>query len=182
MPRIHLVRHGQASATWEQALDPGLSDLGREQAEAVARDLAPLGPLALFASPLARAQETAAPLARLWSRTPVIEPRLAEIPKPRHEIADRGAWLRGIMEGTWEAAGEDLSAWRDIPIGALVGQREDCVIFSHFVPINVCVGHCLGRPEVVVFRPDYCSVTIFETDGTTLRLVEKGREADTVVR
>jgi broad specificity phosphatase PhoE len=63
MPRLYLVRHGRAAATFAEAADPGLDALGRSQAEAVAEKLAAIGPIALLSSPLARARETSEPLA-----------------------------------------------------------------------------------------------------------------------
>ena len=33
MTKIILVRHGEASASWEKSSDPGLSDLGVNQAD-----------------------------------------------------------------------------------------------------------------------------------------------------
>ena len=33
MTKLLIVRHGEASASWEESTDPGLSDLGIVQAE-----------------------------------------------------------------------------------------------------------------------------------------------------
>ena len=33
MTEIILVRHGEASASWQESTDPGLSELGERQAE-----------------------------------------------------------------------------------------------------------------------------------------------------
>ena len=63
---IYLVRHGEAAASWGQSPDPGLSELGHEQARNAAHALQPLlagAEPVLISSPLARALETAAPLA-----------------------------------------------------------------------------------------------------------------------
>jgi hypothetical protein len=35
--------------------------------------------------------------------------------------------------------------------------------------------------QVLAFRPDHCSITVLETDGGAVRLVEKGAEAVTGV-
>ena len=78
MTRIHLVRHGQAAAGFGAHKDPGLNDLGRQQAAAVAELLAPLGPLPVYSSPLARAFETARPLASIWNADVVLEPRVGQ--------------------------------------------------------------------------------------------------------
>ena len=38
-----------------------------------------------------------------------------------------------------------------------------------------------GVDEVLAFRPDHCSITVLESDGATLTLVEQGAEASTGV-
>jgi broad specificity phosphatase PhoE len=158
-------------------MDPGLDALGHSQAEAVARKLSPLGPLPILSSPLRRTRETAAPLARLWSREPVIENAVAEIPSPKGmTLEERVTWLRKLMGGSWRDASRDLAAWREDCIAAVAEISTDTVIFSHYVAINVIAGAATGDDRVVVFSPDNCSVTILETDGS-LRLIEKGQEA-----
>ncbi|MDL5154714.1 histidine phosphatase family protein [Actinomycetospora termitidis] len=63
--RLVLARHGQTPANVAKALDtvlpgPGLTDLGRQQAEALGKELAAdLAVTALYASQARRAQETA---------------------------------------------------------------------------------------------------------------------------
>jgi broad specificity phosphatase PhoE len=177
MPRIYLVRHGRAAAGFGESMDPGLDALGKTQAGEVATRLEPLGPLAIVSSPLARARETAAPLAKCWNRDPVIEPAVAEIPSPNVSLPERVIWLRQFMAGSWREATPSLAAWRERAISALLAQSEDAVIFSHYVAINVAAGSALGDGRVVVFSPDNCSVTIFEVESGKLRLVEKGQEA-----
>ena len=112
MAKIYMVRHGKAAAGFDGHADPGLDDLGRAQAEATAAMLADLGPLPIYSSPLARARETAVPLAERWSSEVIIEPRVAEIPSPTEDLAERAAWLRQAMAGSWSALDESLQAWR----------------------------------------------------------------------
>lgn len=182
MARLHLVRHGRAAAAWDADLDPGLDDVGREQAEAAARRLAPLGPLDLLASPMRRTRETAAPLERLWGRPARVEPAVSEVPSSSANLAERGLWLRGIMDGTWGAVDPERRAWRDSVVAALSALREDSVIFTHYIAINVAVGAATRDDRIVCFRPDHCSVTVLETENGALRLVRLGAEAETVVR
>jgi broad specificity phosphatase PhoE len=178
MAKIYMVRHGRAEAGFGESMDPGLDALGRSQAEEVAEKLASLGPLPILSSPLRRTRETAAPLGKLWNVEPVIEKAVAEIPSPWGMTLDaRVAWLRTLMAGSWRDASRDLAEWREDCVACVTEISRDTVIFSHYVAINVIVGAATGDHRVVVFSPDNCSVTVLETDGSTLRLIEKGNEA-----
>jgi broad specificity phosphatase PhoE len=178
MAKIYMVRHGKAEAGFGESMDPGLDETGRSQAEAVAEKLKPLGPLPILSSPLARTQQTSAPLARTWRGVVDIEPAVAEIPSPKGmTLEGRVAWLRKLMAGSWREASPELAAWREHCIATVTAIKQDTVIFSHYVAINVIAGAATGDDRVVVFSPDNCSVTVFETDGTKLRLIEKGGEA-----
>lgn len=177
MARLYLVRHGRAAAGFGESHDPGLDGVGQQQASAVAQELVSRGPLPIISSPLRRTRETAAPLATFWSVEPVIESAVAEIPSPTENLQARVAWLREFMAGSWRNATPSLAAWREDAINLLLTIREDTVIFSHYVAINVAAGAALGDDRVVVFSPDNCSVSVFENDGGALRLVEKGGEA-----
>jgi broad specificity phosphatase PhoE len=182
MPRIHLIRHGRAAAGFGEALDPGLDDLGRAQAEAVAGQWAGRPKIALASSPLRRTQETAAPLARAWSLSPRIEPRIAEIPSPGLPVERRAAWLAEVMEGRWTEQAVELRSWRSDVTRALFDMPTDTIAFTHFIAINAVVSAVLDDDRVIVFRPDYCSETILEHDGGRLRVVRLGVEAETKVR
>ena len=182
--RLVLVRHGQATAGWDADLDPGLSGRGVEQARAAATELATLEetPWVILTSPLRRAQETAAPLAAAWAVPAVVEPDIGEIPSPTAHLADRAAWLGGVMAGTWDDAGPDALAWRARVLDALTRQPAPAVMFSHFIAINVAVGTALDDRRVVSFWPDNGSRTHLEVARGRLEVVELGAEADTVVR
>ena len=181
MARLYMVRHGRAAAGFDVA-DPGLDDLGRTQAQEAAKKLVVRGPARILTSPLLRARETAMPLARLWKREPIVEDAVAEIPSPSEfSVTERVPWLRKFMSGTWREADRMLAQWRENVVTTLAGITEDTVIFSHFIAINVGVGHVLADDRVVVFSPDNCSITVFESDKGTLKLVECGHEAVTKI-
>lgn len=183
MTRVHLVRHGRAAAGWDVDPDPGLDELGREQSLAVARRLAPLGPLAVVSSPLLRCQQTAFPLATAWKATPVVDPAVAEIPSPEGvDMADRVEWLRAAMGGTWAELGAPYTAFRDGVVAAVSALAVDTVVFSHFVAINAVIGAALGDDRLVIRSLDNCSVTVVDVVDGGLRLVEGGHEADTLIR
>src|SRR4051812_28142978 len=94
MTTFHLIRHAE-----REGMDcmvgclPGVSltEKGRAQAEALARHLAAEPITRIFSSPLDRAQQTAAPLARLKNLRVELSPALTEI--------DAGEWSgRNIEE------------------------------------------------------------------------------------
>jgi broad specificity phosphatase PhoE len=179
---IRLVRHGHAAAGFDADHDPGLDDLGRSQAAAMAAGLGPLGPLPVVVSPLRRTRETAAALEATWGVTATVDERVAEIPSPTHDLAERAAWLRRAMAGTWTELGPELVAWRDALVDAVAGQDQDVVVVTHFVAINVVLGAIRGLDRLVVAPVDNCSVTTVTTDGGRLDLVEVGSTAVTEVR
>ncbi len=181
MPTLYLVRHGRAAAGWDADHDPGLDDHGQAQAEAVAKQLGPLGPLQLVTSPMRRCRETAAPLAKLWDREPTVERGVSEVTSPTDDLKARTEWLRGFMMGTWGEADADRQSWRANVVRALLDLPQDTVVFTHFIAINAAVTQAVGDDRVTMFRPDNCSVTVLRTVVQDLHLVELGREAETKV-
>jgi len=188
MARLYLIRHGKPAAIWGgDDDDPGLDETGKAQALA-ARDwllgLAPTErPKRVVSSPLRRCRETAMPTAEALQAAVEIDALVGEIPTPSSLSADaRGAWLRKSFGGTWaEIEGDlDYDEWRSRIAASLV-RRGDTAVFSHYVATNAVVSWLLGEPKVLAFRPDHASITVLETDGETLRLVAKGREAATGV-
>jgi broad specificity phosphatase PhoE len=185
MPRLYLIRHGEPSGTWGQSddPDPGLTDLGRKQAQGAGERLAATPPKVIVSSPLRRARETAMPLARALSIEPTIAQAVAEIPTPSSiAFANRADWLRNLMMGEWGAADVPLQTWRDGVVSYLTGLSEDTAIFSHFVAINAALGAAIGDDRVVCFRPAHASITVLETKWRVISLVELGETAETTVR
>jgi len=179
--RIYLIRHGKAAAAWDADRDPGLDDQGRAQAADAALRLAPRGPLPLVSSPLRRTRETAAAFERCWGAPARIEPRVAEIPSPTDELPGRAEWLRGVMQGRWSDLDDSLRRWRRDVAAALQAIAADTVVVSHFIAINVAVGHALGDDRVVCFRPDNCSCTVLDYSAGRFSVAELGAEAATRV-
>lgn len=187
MKELFLVRHGRASGGWDDDPDPGLDDVGREQAERLANRLGPMGaetPPRLVSSPLRRCQETAAPLARRWDVTPIIEPAVAEIPSPDGvPFGERVPWLRTAMAGGWTDLGARFVAYRDEVVATVRALPAGTVVLSHFVAINAVIGACLGDDRLVIRSLDNVSVTVIGVDEDgSLRLVQGGDEADTLIR
>lgn len=182
MAKLYLVRHGKATAGWGMEKNPGLDDLGHAQAKAAALTLAPLGPLPIITSPLARTRETSKPLSKIWGIEPRVEERVGEIRFPSGNQSTRAGWLQRIMAEKWSNFDPELKDWRREVIEALCSCEMDSVVFSHFIAINAAVGYATGDDRVVSFRPDNCSITVMETSANSLLLLDRGVEADTEVR
>jgi broad specificity phosphatase PhoE len=184
MAKLYLVRHGQDAGHTEDDNDPGLSDMGRQQAAEMSAVLAPLGPLSMIVSPLRRTRETAQPLEAAWNMTGDVVPAIREIPSPSEELNQRRQWLRRTMAGTWSQVAQTeawLLPWRQALLDVLLGVREDTVVVSHFVAINVAAGAAQNDDRLTLFRPNNCSITVMETDGTSLSLLELGEALETRV-
>lgn len=181
MARIYLVRHGKAENGWGETSDPGLSDVGKIQAEAAARALEPLGPMPILASPLSRTRQTASPLEKIWGCKAEIDPRIAEIPSPSGVSTDRIQWLKRVMSEKWPNLDRALQSWRSNVIDAVCSISCDTVIVSHFVAINAAVGEAMEDDRVVVFRPDNASITVLETVDKALQLIKLGIQDETLV-
>jgi broad specificity phosphatase PhoE len=179
MPRLILVRHGEAAAGFTQDLDPGLSDRGRQQAEAVAAALTLEGPLPIVTSPLRRTTETAVPLEVAWTRQATVEPRVSEIPWPTDDLDERGRFLQRAIRGTWADLPDEYREWRARLLAALEEIAHDSVIFTHLIAINVAIGAATGDDRVLIFHVDNCSRTIVETGGPAMQVTDIGVEADT---
>jgi probable phosphoglycerate mutase len=176
---VLLVRHGQTPTTGQvlPGRRPGLhlSEQGEAQAQAVAERIAPLKKVAaVYASPLERTRETAAPIARAVGRRVRSERGLLE--------CDFGDWTGGDLKalakkpewGTVQhypsgfrfPGGESFTEMQTRITGTL--QRlsrshagETVVAVSHADPIKAAVAHALGTHldlfQRIVISP--CSVT-----------------------
>ncbi|MAZ01959.1 MAG: phosphoglycerate mutase [Sneathiella sp.] len=180
---IYLVRHGEAAGSWDNALDPGLSERGAVQAAQMADRLYNEIPVSnLYCSPLCRTRETAEPLAGLWQKEAIITPELSEVPSDGVDFGDRRSWLTRVMAGTWQEQSDRLNGWRSAILDFTSGQKQDAVFVTHFVVINAIVGAIEESKNVIVFKPDHCSVTKIQVSTDGMSLIEKGREAVTVVK
>jgi probable phosphomutase (TIGR03848 family) len=159
---VILVRHGLTPSTGKvlPGRAPGLhlSDEGRKQAESVGQRLAALPKLdAIYASPLERARETAAPLARLTKQKVTIHKGLLE--------CDFGEWtgreLKELMKlPQWSTVQRYPSGFR-FPEGESFAEMQTrmastiqrlcerhpggvIVAVSHADPIKAAVAHAMG--------------------------------------
>lgn len=176
MPTLYLIRHGQIAPGGGD--DPALSDTGRVQAEAMAQRLTPRGPLPILTSPFRRTRQTAEPLARMWNVSPRPDPRIGELPLPPGiPIRGHAEWVKYARTRCWPELDPALHRWRAQVLRSLLEITEDAAVVSHFVAINVAVGHALNDDQVTCFEPENCSCTIMDSNGKDLRVVELGAQA-----
>jgi broad specificity phosphatase PhoE len=183
MARVFLIRHGRPAKVWGgSGSDPGLSDIGLQQAEAASARLQSFGNLAVVCSPMLRCRETAAPYALWRGVEPVIEPRVSEI-IAADGVDDRAAWLQErfpwrdrTRQRSWSTLEPRLHAWRDEMLGFVRAIREDTAVFTHFIGINVIAGAAQGVDSTIVCVPDHCSITEIAVEQGALRLIALGAE------
>jgi broad specificity phosphatase PhoE len=178
-----MVRHGQAAAAWHESPDPGLSELGLQQAATAAQQLDHLNNIAIISSPLLRCQETAQPFATAKNTPISIHAEVSEIPTPSNIAFDqRGRWLQQAMAGTWQELGQQFVDYKN-DIGNFVKNlQHDTVIFSHFIAINAVIGFVTNKDQLMLARLDNCSITTFHIDeNNNITLGDTGNEAATTV-
>ena len=181
-----LVRHGVTAHTTERrfsggmaSANPGLSDEGRAQIQAVAVWLAPIADRidAVVSSPVRRTRESAELLAAALGHDVTEEVGFAEM--------EFGAWDGMTFVEVAEQHAEDLEGWlgstdavpggtgesfrhvEERVLAALDRVLEEhagrtVVVVSHVTPIKTLVAHTLDAPLLSVFRMELtpASVTV----------------------
>ena len=109
--KVYFVRHGQSilnAAGKHQFPETPLSELGLQQAQAVAARFSSIEIEALWSSPMQRAQQTAQAIAAVKDMTVVEEPLLAEIRRPSfvqgkgHDDAQVSEYHQGMQEHVFD--------------------------------------------------------------------------------
>ena len=176
---VLLVRHGQTPTTGTvlpgRAKGLHLSDAGRAQALAVAERLGAVRSIdAIYASPLERARETAAPLSKALKMAVRIERGLVECEfgewtgrnlKDLYKLPEWSAVQR-YPSGFRFPGGESFAEMQTRIIGAISKLQErhrggTIAMFSHADPIKAAVAHALGTHLDLFQRISIstCSVT-----------------------
>lgn len=187
--QLVLVRHALPERVQDSdgPADPPLTALGRKQADRLV-DALGADVTALYASPLARARATAAPLAAALGRDPEIVPDLREFDSdathyvPVHEMAlvDPAAWAR--MRAGLLPAHVDVPAFTARVDGALERivaahpGRATVVVVAHAGVVNGWLAHLLGLDRPLVFPLDYAGITRVLAGRDGRRLVRSVNE------
>ncbi len=199
-----LVRHGTTPSTGRllpgQAAGLHLSERGREQAEATAQRIAALtkAPAAVYASPLERTRETAAPIARALGVRVRNAPGLIEVDvgewteKPLARLARNRRWsgVHRWPSGFRFPEGEsfaEMSVRAMQAVLELVAAHpgESVVAVSHADPIKAIVAAAAGVPldlmQRLVISPCSVSGILFGAGGPMMLTVNSTGTLDELV-
>jgi probable phosphomutase (TIGR03848 family) len=186
---VLLVRHGTTPTTGKVL--PGrstglhLSDAGRAQAEAVAQRIAALkrAPVAVYASPLERTRETAAPIARALGLRVRSERALLEadmgswtgeelkVLAKKPEWATVQRWPSGFRFPGGESFLEMSARIQSAILGLVTAHRGETVVaVSHADPIKAALAAAAGTPldqfQRLVVSPCSVSALAYSDAGT----------------
>lgn len=158
---VHLIRHATYGLVGNTLAgrSPGhhLGSEGRRQAEAVAADLARQPLAAVVASPLERAQETAAPIAARHGLTVAIDPGLNEVAFGHwtgarfDDLAGRADWqaFNSFRSMAPVPCGESMLDAQARAVAALLRLRAawpnaEVAVVSHADVVRAMLAHLLG--------------------------------------
>lgn len=196
--QVLLIRHGRSADVVPgspEAADPGLHPLGVEQAARLAARLRGRPLQAVYSSHLARAVETARPLAEERG-LPVVQIRdLEEVRLGRWangEFRRRAAirdpeWVAWSRTGRWEGipGGEHDDALRHRVRTTVHGLAErhrgaTIAVVAHSGTINAFVADAVGSYRSIIHAVENTSITLVRVgpDGTTIVTVNDCRHLD----
>ena len=167
---VFFVRHGTTPTTGKvlpgRARGLHLSEHGREQAQRAAERIAELGKIAaVYSSPLERARETAAPIARLTKNTTRVERGLIE--------CDFGTWTgqslrRLVKKPEWSQVQRAPSTFR-FPAGESFVEMQTRMVSA----VDVIRRRHPGRTIVCVSHADTIKAAVAHATGTPLDLFQR---------
>ena len=182
---VILVRHGEQyiadarSGPFGETIDPPLSERGRRQAELVGMRFSTQHVDAVYASPLKRAFETGRQVARHHRQEPIVLDDLREVEVFRDIPLEKSAldffgepFLMGIRERMlhekkWDVYpySESSFAFNKRSVNCIEGiiaanEGKRVVIACHGGVINAYIGHIIGTPFDMFFRPAHTSVSV----------------------
>ena len=166
-----IVRHALPLRVEKESgpADPELSAEGQLQAEALGTYLSHESVDAIYSSPLVRARQTAAPLARRLSITIREEDGIAEwdrnsneyIPMEEMRATNHPKW-QAMMRGEWvsDENQEEFYARVRHSFDSIIEahQSDRVVVVCHCGVINYYISHILGMPSTQFFYPHYTSI------------------------
>lgn len=160
--------------------DPGLSEIGIEQATKLARWMESEKLDSIYSSPMTRAKETADPLSDVKGVEITIEAGVAEfdnqsslyIPMEELKAKDYKRWLE-LVDGGFSKQ-FDLASFKKVALESIEniisensGRRV--AAFCHGGVINVWAAHVLGIDKYLFFPPEYTSINRFMASSSGVK-------------
>ena len=159
---VHLLRHGEVynpqGILYGRLPGYALSDRGRAMAERVAERIGDRDITHLVSSPLERAQETAAPLAKVRGLTPVLDDRVIESTnvfegRPftiKDGLVRRPSVWRHLLNPVKPSWGEPYAEvaarmWAAVEDARAAAEGHEAVIVSHQLPVWTVRSKLEGR-------------------------------------
>jgi broad specificity phosphatase PhoE len=197
MTRLLIVRHGETDwnreGRWQGHAGPGLNELGRRQAAAIAGRLAHDAPDVLISSDLARATETAALIGERTGLEARLDPRFREVDVgewsslTRSEVSERypeayRQWEHGRNAGypggeTFQELQDRCQAALDDLLDHEAGRT--IVLVAHGGSIRAMIGSVLdldaGRRRLLATGRN-CSLSVIESRSSDRRVVSVNDE------
>lgn len=192
---MYLIRHGATANNDARPVrlqgrrtDPGLSDLGRDQAQRTGEFLSRHTIDAVYSSPLRRARETADLIARAHKLAVQIVDDLIEVdvgvweghPWDEIERTDPEAYRLFMADASVHAylGGENLTEVRERSLPALERLMSEnagrtIVVVAHNVVNRTCLAHWLGIPtkQYRSIPQDNCGINLLRRRGGKVKLV-----------
>jgi probable phosphoglycerate mutase len=162
--------------------DPGLTAIGRRQAERLAAHLAPLGVDHIVTSPLTRARQTAEPLARAVGLEPEVVDGVAEYDRDDASYVPAEVTRAMVKRGEIEAGSfrDPLTVLGEVERDRWIGGVADAfrtiaathpgervAVVCHGMVTSVWFARMLGIDDTMRFVPDYCGVSRVLASGST---------------
>lgn len=178
-----LIRHGEASASFGEHADPGLSEKGKQQAHNLMETLSKenFDNFKFISSPKLRAIETAQPLRLEYNKDLVIRNEFSEIPSNNIPGHEKQEWLRGVMSQETLTLPEAVKLWQNNIMSGLLNINSDAIIFSHFMVINAIAASVLKNNKLLYFYPDYTSCTRLSVEDNQIIEIILGDDKKTLI-
>ena len=173
-----LIRHGRPLRAHggDGPADPGLSPLGTRQSEALADWLASERLAAIYASPLRRARETAAPLADRLGLDVTLDDSIREYDADAVEYIPMEE-LKASGDPRWNEVPQALPEFRERVIDGIerlvaAHPSERIAVVCHGGVVNVYVAWVVKTRTELFFLPHYTSISRVLAAGGGQRSVD----------
>ena len=118
---------------------------------------------------IARAIETADPLAKKFNKDIVLDNTFIEIPSKNIALNQKQNWLKKILNTKKDSLPKYIKIWSEEIFNKLITIENDSVIFTHFMVMNSIVSSLIKSETLLSFYPDYTSVLEIISDNKIIK-------------